>query len=484
MNRYPVSEYERQQWRYQKIVSPEARAAEHLGEERWAPAFGQFAEDVFHRLVADAPARLPPVEGEEVWERLHSEIDVLPEVEDLRAQCQGDEDAAGIAATCILDTLTAKVAPPAGGPLADVDATRDAQDALSRLIARTALDDELAEAAAEMQADADLQHTVACAQHARHARDLDATDIRDAVRAAAKAAREAILQREQAAAALSFGAAAHCGRQERQALGREAATLIARNGRMQRIAQLAGRLKTVAREQQARKPTHGADEYTGVELGSALERLLPAEWAAADDADLEDWFNQRYLDAALQQIELAAKPKKESGPIVILLDSSGSMSANEADLWAAAVALAFLDIAATQKRACAILHFGSTVLRSDYFSAGTVNLQRLVDGVTFFAASGGTSFDAALEGGMDVIQGHQQMHDADIVMVTDGYSAVQPEILSRVNNARREDGLHVYSILIGMEPARSVNAQFSDEVVELGGVLRDDAAMHHLFGAV
>jgi uncharacterized protein with von Willebrand factor type A (vWA) domain len=143
-----------------------------------------------------------------------------------------------------------------------------------------------------------------------------------------------------------------------------------------------------------------------------------------------------------------------------------------------------LDIAATQKRACAILHFGSTVLRSDYFSAGTVNLQRLVDGVTFFAASGGTSFDAALEGGMDVIQGHQQMHDADIVMVTDGYSAVQPEILSRVNNARREDGLHVYSILIGMEPARSVNAQFSDEVVELGGVLRDDAAMHHLFGAV
>lgn len=484
MNRYDVSEYERQQWRYQKIVSPEARQAERLGEERWAPAFGHFAEDVFHRMVADAPNRLPSSAGEEVWERLHAEIDVLPEVEDLRAQCVGDEDAAGIATTAIIDTLTAKVAPPAHGPLEDVEATGNAREALARLIARSQLDAGLAEAAAEAQADVDAQHARACAQHARHAANMDATDIRDAVRAAAKAAREAIIEREQAAAALSFGAAAHCGRQERQALGREAATLIAKSGRMQRIAKMAGRLKTIAREQQARKPTHGADEYTGVELGNTLERLLPAEWAAADDPDLETWFHQRYLDAALQQIELAAKPKKDSGPIVILLDSSGSMSSGEADLWAAAVALAFLDIAANQNRACAILHFGSSVLRTDYFSPGNVDLKRLVEAVTFFASSGGTSFDAALAGGMDVIDGHAQMKDADIIMVTDGYSAVRPEILSRINNARREDGLHVYSILIGMEPSQSVNAQFSDETIELGEVLRSDAAMHHLFGAV
>lgn len=484
MNRYGVTEYERQQWRYQKIVNSEARQAERLGEERWAPAFGQFAEDVFHRMIADSPQRLPPIAGDEVWERLHSEIDVLPEVEDLRAQCLGDEDAAGIAATCIIDTLTAKVAPPADGPLADVDATRDAKDALERLIARSNLDAQMSEAAAQAQTDLDGQHASACRQHERHAANLDATDVRDAVRAAAKAARDAIIEREQAATALSFGASAHCGRQERQALGREAATLISQNRRMQRIAKMAGRLKAIAREQQARKPTHGADEYTGVELGNTLERLLPAEWASADDPDLEAWFQQRYLDAALQQIELAAKPKKQSGPMVLLLDSSGSMSAGEADIWAAAVALAFLDIAANQKRSCAILHFGSSVLRTDYFSAGPVNLKRLVDSVTFFAASGGTSFDAALGGAMDVIQGHQQMKDADIVMITDGYSAVRPEILSRVNNARAEDELHVYSILIGMEPARSVNAEFSDEVVELGEVLRSDADMHHLFGAV
>jgi uncharacterized protein with von Willebrand factor type A (vWA) domain len=253
---------------------------------------------------------------------------------------------------------------------------------------------------------------------------------------------------------------------------------------MQRIAKMAGRLKAIAREQQARKPTHGADEYTGVELGNTLERLLPAEWAAADDQELEDWFHQKYLDAALQQIELAAKPKKESGPIVILLDSSGSMTAGEADVWAAAVALAFLDIAAHQKRACAILHFGSSVLRTDYFSPGTVDLKRLVEGVTFFASAGGTSFNAALAGGMDVIQGHKQMNDADIIMVTDGYSGVSPDLLDRINKARKDDGLHVYSILIGMEPARSVNARFSDDVVELGEVLRNDEAMHHLFGSV
>lgn len=484
MHRYKVSDYERQQWRFQKIVNPQARQAERVGEERWAPAFGKFAEDVFHRMVSESPERLETAPGEEVWDRLHSEIDVLPEVADLRERCMGDEDAAGIATTCIIDTLTAKVPAPEGGPLSDVEATGDARDALERLIARSQLDHGMAEAAAETQEELDAQHKRACEQHARHAANMDATDIRDAVRLAAKAAREAISEHENAAAALSFGESAHCGRQERKALGREAASLISKSARMQRIAAKAGRLKAIAREQQARKPTHGADEYTGVELGNCLERLLPAEWAAADDPDLEDWFHQRYLDAALQQIELAAKPKKESGPIVILLDSSGSMSAGEADLWAGAVALAFLDIAATQKRACAILHFGSTVLRTDYFSIGSVNIKKVVEAVTFFASSGGTCFTSALSGGLDVIQGHAQMKDADIVMITDGYSDVDQHLLSRINNARKEDGLHVYSILIGMEPSRSVNAKFSDEVVELGDVLRNDEGMHHLFGAV
>jgi uncharacterized protein with von Willebrand factor type A (vWA) domain len=485
MKCYDVSEYERHQWRFQKLVTPGARAAEHAGEQRWSPAFGRFAEEVFHRLVAEAPQRCAMEPGAEVWDRLHREIDVLPEVEDLRARCTGDEDAAGIAVTCVLDTLTAKVADPDDGPLPDPAAAQEARDALERLIARSALTPDESMAADAAQADLDAELTDARMRNAAHAANMDGTDIRDAVRAAVKAANQQLDEREQAATALSFGRAAHSGRQERQALGREAAKIIKDNARMRRIAQLAGRLKAIAREQQARKPTHGADEYTGVELGNTLERLLPAEWAAADDPDLETWFHQRYLDAALQQIELAAKPKKDSGPIVILLDSSGSMSANEADVWAAAVTLAFLDIAVHQRRACAILSFGSTVLRHDYYSADKApDAKRLVESVCFFAACGGTSFDAALTGGMDVVQGYQKMKDADIVMITDGYSNVRPEVLSRVNNARREDGLHVYSILIGMEPAASINQQFSDETVSLGDVLKDDAPMHGMFGAV
>lgn len=484
MNRYDVSEYEKQQWRFQKLVSPGARQAERVGEEKWSPAFGRFAEDVFHRMVVDAPVRLQEEQGSEVWERLHSEIDRLPEVEDLRARCIGDEDAAGIAATCIIDTLTAKVAPPNSGPLADVEASQEAIDALERLVARSVMTPHEEQSVGEILDE--LLKTLGDekAQHAQHAADMDATDVRDAVRDAVKLANKEIDERDQAAAALSFGRAAHSGRQERKALGREASSIVRQNGRMQRIAKIAGRIKAVAREQQARKPTHGADEYTGVEIGADLERLLPAEWVASDDPDLEDLFSTRYLDRSLQQIELAAKPKKESGPIVILLDSSGSMTAGEADIWAAAVALAFLDIAAHQRRACAILHFGSSVLRTDLFEPGKIEPRRVVEAVSFFAACGGTSFEAALAGGLEVIAKQKTYKHADIIMITDGYSAVGSDLLSRVNNARSKDDLHVYSILIGMEPAASCNKAFSDEVIELGDVLRDESKMHHAFGAV
>lgn len=484
MHRYDVSDWQRHAWEWHKLEHPEARAGERAGEELWASDFGDFAEDTFHRMLEEAPARLPAQPGSELWDRLHAEIDAIPEVADLHARCVGDEGAAGIAAQVIVDTLVAKAPAPDVDPLGDPAADAETAESIRRMMAQhPAASPE--HAAAQQVVDAvEAQAQQNAARNAHAASMMDGVAVRNALRAAAAAAQQAIDEAERVENAFSCGQGAHSSRRERRAVAQQVAPMLKQSARLRRIAELAGRLKRIARDQQARKPDHGADEYTGVELGADVERLLPAEWAASDDPDLEDWFYQKHAERALQQIELAAKPQKQRGPIVLLLDSSGSMRHNDAAEWAAAVAMAFLDIAVHQRRAFALVHFGGQVLRTDRFAANAkVDPAAVARAVDYFAADGGTNFMAALDAGLTECH-TGEFANADIVMVTDGLAQVTSDMLGRVNGARRERGLHVYSILIGTEPQGSVNAQFSDEVVELGQVLRDDSAMHALFGAV
>lgn len=482
MHRYDVTEWDKHGWSWHKLDEPSAREAERAGEEKWAEDFGDFSVDVFHRMVSPTAQRREAEAGGEVWDALHDAIDSLPEVADLHERCVGDERGAGYATQAIIDTLIQQCAAPAGGPLQDAAKEADVLDALRALMERVPPDaPERAEADAMVQAQADAHARAARAAQAASGM-IDGPDIRKAIRAACKAANERMDEDQRLSEAFAAGQQAHSGRHDRHEVARKVRSLVASSARLREIVQLAGRLKRIAREQQAKKPDRGASEYTGIELGAALSRVLPSEMVQATDPKMRRMFSAAFVDQRLQQLELHARPKKQQGPIVILLDSSASMKHNAADTWAAAVTMAFLDIAATQRRGFAVVHFGSGILRVDRFVAKqAIDPCKIAEAVSYFAADGGTNFNAALSQGIDELK---SIPDADIIMVTDGQASVTDGVLEYVNSNRRSKGLHVYSILIGMEPAYSINAQFSDKVVELGQVLQSDEAMHALFGAV
>jgi len=479
---YDVSPYQRHLWRYHKLVEPSAREAERSGEERYE-AFPDFAGEVFHRLYADEAKPLdPPVDGSDVFSVLHEQIGKIPEFDDLVKRCQGDERWAGIGTSAMLDTLLTSVDHP-DNPVEDIRGDANAMAYLEALRDRTkeperqeAIDESLEQLRAEHQ-----QRQQAAQQAAQQ---MDVSQVRNAVRQAAAAANDAIDEEERMVDSFCGGTAEHGGRQARQQASKQLASMVKDNERLQQIAELAGRLRRIAIQQQQDKPRRGTDEVTGIELGAEFGRLLPSEMLWADEP-VEMVFAGKLYERALLQTELHKVPPKQQGPIVVVLDSSGSMQYNHADTWAAAVTLAFLEIARRQNRPFAIVHFGYSVLRVDRMPRPKqAPLQQVLDAVGFFAGDGGTNFMDSLDEAVSIIEKEGDYKEADIVMITDGCASVSDSWLAAFQRKQEQLEFSTYSILVGGSTRADTNERFSDDVVHLDSVLRDDEAMHRFFGKV
>ncbi len=241
-----------------------------------------------------------------------------------------------------------------------------------------------------------------------------------------------------------------------------------------RLADTIGRMRNLARARQGGALRHLRDELHSVTQGDDLGRVLPAELANLRSPMRRLDFGRRLLEHQLLQYEVRPVPRYQMGPIVALLDASGSMSGEPLE-WAAAVGLAFADTARRQKRDFAACYFDTRVLQEFRFPKGKLTPQEIL-GFATQGAGGGTSYDAALGWGLGVLQ-EQTFRTADLVLITDGECDVDAGTLAALAHLRRTQGLRVFSILIGGTPQTLTT--FSDRVWAVGAP--DDEAAGDVF---
>lgn len=483
---YDASEFDRHLWSDHALANDAAAQAEAAGKRRYE-AFPDFAAEMFHYFHADEPRRLEePGSGADVFAKLDQAMHEVPEVADLRAQTVGNDSWSGIVTTSMIDELLHKVPAPSSEPVEDLRADEEAIEYLERLLAEAEEngDQEQSEAVEEhlneMLEGLDAKREAA----GQAAEEMDMTAVRQAMRKAAKAAEKAIGEAQALIEAYGVGLDKHSGRQAQMAVGAKLAKLVGSNQRLRRIAELAGRLRRIASEEQRKKPRFGAGERVGRRFDNDLGKLCFRELVNGAPG-LRHIFASKYAERSLACVEKADKKKDHKGPIVMVLDSSGSMSSGDADVWAAAVCLAYMDVAKQQGRAFAIIHFGDCVLRTDVFeNAKTMTPEAVTDAVNFFAACGGTAFEPCLDHAVEVIRQQGAFKKADIVMVTDGQAPISDDWKRRWDAARDELDFRCYSILVGSYCCSETNREFSDDTVELADALRNEKAMHAFFGKV
>ena len=232
----------------------------------------------------------------------------------------------------------------------------------------------------------------------------------------------------------------------------------------QPVAQPAGRARAArhpADEAQRRPEPHAVD---GVHRSRALARMTGADSALLRHPVGRRLWRARFAEAQLltyddraphhgQRPDPAPAPaalretRLGRGPLIVCLDTSGSMRGAPENV-AKACVLQALRSAHAGRRPCALLAFGGSgeVVERE-LAMDADGLSHLLDcmGQSF---DGGTDVQTPLERAIERV-GQAGWQDADVLIVSDGEFGVTHETLAALRDAKARLGLRVHGILIG-----------------------------------
>jgi len=226
--------------------------------------------------------------------------------------------------------------------------------------------------------------------------------------------------------------------------------------RLKQIATLAGRFKRIAASKRRQKVRHGADEVTDIEMGADLGRLLPSELVKLTHRTRRMVLIRDLMERQAMQYQLVGNEPLGKGPLVVLLDKSGSMDGPR-DIWATALSLALMDEARRTRRMFALLAFDYRVKHEVVVKPG----EPLPEDALFTSCAGGTEISIALARGLELIASNPgALKKADVVLVTDGGSdaGTAPKLREQAS------GMNVTILGLGIGVEREWLAPWCDEV--------------------
>lgn len=226
---------------------------------------------------------------------------------------------------------------------------------------------------------------------------------------------------------------------------------------------------------------HARDEVSDIERGSDLARVVPSELVKLTEPALALDFARGFAEGTLTQYRLHGCERQGRGPVVILIDSSGSME-GEGEVWSKAVALALLQLAVADKRRCRIVQFDDGVRRVDDFVPGKVDGCMVMESMTPFFG-GGTNFEQPLATAMEAINDDVGLKQADVILITDGEAEVTDAFRASWGEVRRKHEVTVFAVAIGGDVPAVLN-QVADHVVTVKSITDDGAALQTLFMGV
>ncbi|HBH34984.1 MAG TPA: hypothetical protein DDW45_00805 [Gammaproteobacteria bacterium] len=211
---------------------------------------------------------------------------------------------------------------------------------------------------------------------------------------------------------------------------------------------------------------HAVNETGGIMRSDDIARMLPMELALLGHPRLNTLWHAKRAEKTLMTYQLQGvlsehtpqerefveqqeqkKTEKGHGPIIVCLDTSGSMQ-GEAEQVAKALVLEALRIAFEEDRRCYVYSFSGPdqVLQHelDLATGGLANLLQFLQQ----SFHGGTDVSKPLLMAIDKQQ-KQQWQEADILLVSDGRFPPQPQLIEEVRRAKASQGLRLHGVLLG-----------------------------------
>jgi uncharacterized protein with von Willebrand factor type A (vWA) domain len=227
------------------------------------------------------------------------------------------------------------------------------------------------------------------------------------------------------------------------------ASLLRRHRDVDRLRELLGRMEG-DKDRRTSSDSQACTETHSLIFSGDVQRMLPQEMVNLADERLKLLFYARMCERRLLTYQLRGREysdgqKRRGGPVVALIDSSGSMS-GESELAAKALLLALSRRLSEERRPLRALMFSVDVESFDLYdlSGRSQFLELLCH--TF---GGGTDFDVALRQGIKSLS-EPEWQGADILFITDGLARIRDRgCLHDWNCLKEKQGCRIFTVLVG-----------------------------------
>lgn len=183
---------------------------------------------------------------------------------------------------------------------------------------------------------------------------------------------------------------------------KEAIEKIRSSSKLSKFTDIIGKFKESAITEQKKKAKHGAVEIKSVTTGDKIQDALPSDrMNLCNDTTKKDFY-RRMSEHGLLQYSKEAHKQKNKGPIIVCVDTSGSME-GDAETWSKALTIGILEVAQMQKRDFACIIYSNSaddpiVIRKDEISP-----EKIIACAENFH-DGGTNFEAPLNKAVELIK--------------------------------------------------------------------------------
>lgn len=469
--------------------SPDLWALNEKGSEL-LKTFPYLQEDVFFSLFKPWPELLPreQISPECTMNRMEMEkLLETPSYKELRQYTQLDEFGAGLGTKALLEELCNRLNEDAALKEAAEQANQAAehQQKVNKLqkaldIMESHVNDTSGPHAQKLQQQLKqaMQSTQETANKVEQILAGAQSQVRRAITAAAEKAVNECEEVEAVLTAWGFNQ----GQFQRLPFEKklELVNILRTQQKFKDMTKLVGRMRNLSMAAQKAKLDHARIELHSITTGDDISRVLTQELVALRKPALKLNLYRKLYEKQLLQYDLSHRDKAGRGPIICLIDSSGSMVGAK-DEWAKAVAMGLLEIALKERRAFAYAIFSSAKdpLITDIFLPGDRSPEKILNMVTAYYG-GGTDFEKPLAWALETIK-ESAFKKADIVMITDGECRVSDNFLEKFLEVKKQKDFAVYSILIGHSSHEL--KKWSNHVYHLYH-LYDDSVAEQLYQAI
>jgi uncharacterized protein with von Willebrand factor type A (vWA) domain len=231
-------------------------------------------------------------------------------------------------------------------------------------------------------------------------------------------------------------------------------TFFENNPDLRKIVDFVGRREFDPPSDRIRLSPFGKNRIQTVRFSDSINNLLPMEAAKLLNPSLKRKFYADMLEGKLLSYQLLGKhytgpPRiKPRGPLIVLVDTSGSMHGAPQTLAKSAV-LAMAKQMFSQQRDLKVVLFASTSQHLEIELSSRKKMSEKFLNFLIYTFGGGTDFNTALASGLKSLK-EKDFQGADLLFITDGKSEVSDElVLARWEEAKKKYNAKVYSLIVG-----------------------------------